>query len=88
MIGLLIGAISGAVQFWMLAKFTASVTSGSITVKSVLLGVFQFFLPFIVLLCCALLLPDGLMWSGIGMAAELIICALLKFTASVSGSAK
>ena len=83
MIGFIIGVVSGAIQYWMLAKFTASVTGGALDVKSVLFGVSQFFMPVAVLLCCALLFPKGLMWSGIGMAAVLVVCAFTKFTITV-----
>ena len=79
MIGLIIGAVSGAAQFLLLSKFTASVTGGTLCVKTALFGVSQFFIPVAVLLCCALLFPAGLMWSGIGMAASLVICALINF---------
>lgn len=77
--GLIIGAASGAIQFLILSKFTRAVTGGTLSVKSALFGVLQFFLPLIVLLGCALLFPKGLMWSGIGMAATLIACALVSF---------
>lgn len=79
MFGLIIGAVSGGFQFWMLSRFTNAVTRGALDIKAVLFGISQFFLPVAVLLLCALLLPNGLMWSGIGMAACLIICAFTKF---------
>ena len=83
LIGLVIGVASGAVQFWMLSKFTRAITDGAINVKSVLFGMSQFFLPIVVLLCCALLFPAGLMWSGIGMAASLLFCAIVGFLITV-----
>lgn len=79
MVGLLIGAASGVGQFFMLSVFTRSITSGTISIKSVLFGVSQFFLPIVVLLCCALLFPKGLMWSAIGIAATLIGCSATRF---------
>ena len=82
MIGLFIGAASGTVQFRMLSKFTSAVTCGALNVKAVLLGTSQFFLPLAVLLICALILPEYLMWSGIGMAAALTVCALASFITS------
>ena len=79
MLGFGIGAVSGAAQFWLLSKFTGSVTSGKFSSRTVLFAVFQFFLPLAVLLCCALLLFESLIWTGIGMAASLIICAAIRF---------
>ena len=79
MIGLLIGAVFGALQFLILSRFTASITGGTPGIRSVLFGVSQFFLPFAALLCCALLFPKGLVWSGIGMAAALVVCAIVSF---------
>ena len=83
MIGLIIGAVCGAIQFWMLSRFTRAVTGGALSIKTVLFGVSQFFMPVAVLLCCALLFPKGLMWSGIGMAAVLVVSAFTKFTITI-----
>jgi len=77
--GFIIGAVSGALQFWMLAKFTKAVTGGGLDKKAVLLGVCQFFLPLIVLLGCAFLLNNALIWAAAGMVAVLIICSLVRF---------
>ena len=86
LIGLIIGVVSGVVQFLMLAKFTQSVTGGAFDKKTVFLAVFQFFLPAIVLLGCAWLLRDSLLWAGIGMTASLIACALVRhFLTKTSG---
>ena len=79
LIGLIIGAASGAVQFWMLARFTKAVTAGWLDKKTLLFGVCQFFLPLAVLLCFAFLFSDALIWAAIGMAAILISCSLVKF---------
>jgi len=72
------GAVSGVLQFWLLAKFALSVSRNKFGKKTALFVVFQFFLPFVVLICCALLLPEHLMWTGIGMAASLVICATIR----------
>ena len=80
--GLIIGAASGAAQFWLLSRFTKAVTGGALDTKSVLLGVCQFFLPLIVLAGCALLFTDGLIWAAVGMAGLLIGCALVQFVLS------
>ena len=79
MIGLLLGAVSGAAQFLLLSKFTRSVTGGNFDAKAALLGVLQFFIPVAVLTACALLFRDGLVWAGVGMAAVLVAGALFRF---------
>ena len=78
-IGFIIGAVSGVVQFLMLAKFTKAVTSGGFDKKAAMYGVFQFILPLIVLLVCAFLLVDALLWAAIGIIAALVICALARY---------
>lgn len=83
MLGLVIGAASGAVQFWMLLKFVNAVTGGILNTKAVLLGVFQFFLPLVVLLSCALLFPGSLLPAASGMAGALIICAVTRFLITI-----
>ena len=79
LLGLIIGAASGFVQFCLLAKFTKAATGGAMSKKAVLFGVCQFFLPIAVLLGCAFLLRDALLWAAVGMAAVLIIGAFVKF---------
>ena len=88
MIGFVIGAATGVVQFRMLSRFTYSVTHGAITVKAVLFGVSQFFLPLAVLLSCALLIPRGLLWSGVGMSAALIVSAAVWYILAVKRRGK
>jgi len=77
--GLFIGAVTGAVQFFLLIKFVFAVTSGKFNNKTVLFAVTQFLFPFAVLLICGFLFIDSLMWVGIGMASALIISAVIKF---------
>ena len=79
MLGFVIGVASGAVQFWMLAKFTSSITHGTFNNKTVIFAITQFLLPLVVLVGCAFLLSESLMWTGIGIAASLIICAAVRF---------
>ena len=79
MLGFVIGAAAGAVQFWMLTKFTGAVTRGTFSNKTVLFAITQFLLPLAVLLSCAFLMSESLMWTGIGIAASLIICAAVRF---------
>jgi len=47
--------------------------------KIVLFAITQFVFPFTVLLLCAFFLSEDLMWIGIGMAAALITCAIVRF---------
>jgi len=77
--GFIIGAASGAVQFWLLLKFTNAVTRGDISYKVAVFAISQFLLPIVVLICCALLLYQSLLFTGIGMTASLIICAVARF---------
>ena len=79
LIGLIIGAASGIAQFFMLAKFTNSVTGGAFDKKTIFLAVFQFFLPLAVLLGCAFLIRDSLLWAGVGMTVSLTVCAFVRF---------
>ena len=83
MIGFFIGLASGVVQFWLLSKFTGAVTGGKLNNKTVLFVVAQFFLPFVVLLGCALLMSGSLLFTGAGMSASLIVCALVRFFLSL-----
>ena len=78
-LGLFIGIASGVVQFFLLLKFTTSVTGGKVSGKTVIFAVTQFLFPFAVLLSCALFLNVNLMWVGIGMAAALVGSAIVKF---------
>jgi len=78
-LSIFIGLVTGVVQFFLLFKFVVTVTSGKSGSKTVLFGITQFLFPFAVLVVCAFLLRDTLMWVGIGAAASLIICAVIKF---------
>ena len=79
MLGLIIGAASGAVQVWMLARFSKAVSGGALDKLTVLFGVCQFFLPLVVLLGCAFLLTSALLWAAVGMVAMLIGFSLIRF---------
>ena len=78
-IAVIVGIATGVVQFFLLYKFVTSVTGGKAGSKTLLFAVTQFLFPFVILLICAFLLPAGLMWLGIGAAASLITCAVVKF---------
>jgi len=79
LLGLIIGAASGVLQFWMLARFTKAVTGGGLDKKAVLFGVCQFLLPLVVLLGCAYLFYNALLWAAVGMIAVLVVCAVARF---------
>ena len=83
MLGFIIGAISGVIQFLLLSKFIDEITRGKMTNKAVIFAVSQFLLPLIVLISCALLLSQSLLLTGISMAATLIILAIIKLFLSV-----
>jgi len=81
-LGLFIGVISGTVQFFLLSKFTGTITKGKLTNKTVLFALTQFLFPFAVLVVSAFFMPDSLMWIGIGMGAALLTSAIVKFVIS------
>ena len=78
-LSIFIGVITGIVQFLLLRKFTGAVSKGKMTGKTVIFAITQFLFPFAVLVLCAFLITDSLMWVAIGIASALIICAVTKF---------
>ena len=78
-IAVIVGIATGVVQFFLLYKFVTSVTGGKAGSKTLLFAITQFLFPFVILVICAFLLPAGLMWLGIGAAASLVTCAIIKF---------
>ena len=78
-IGLLIGIVSGFIQFLLLYKFITSVTGGKGISRIIIFAITQFLFPFIILLLCGFFLTNSLMWIGIGMGASLIISAGVRF---------
>jgi ABC-type methionine transport system permease subunit len=78
-IAVIVGVATGVVQFMLLYKFVTSVTGGKAGSKTLLFAITQFLFPFAILVICAFLLPSGLMWLGIGAAASLVTCAVVKF---------
>ena len=78
-VAVLVGIATGAVQFFLLFKFVTSVTGSKAGTKTLLFAVTQFLFPFTVLVIFAFLLPNNLMWAGIGIAASLITCAIVRF---------
>ena len=79
MLGFIIGAVSGVVQYLLLSKFTGSLTGSKFGKKTVLFAVTQFLFPFAVLVVCAFLLSDELLLVAIGIASALIISAVIKY---------
>jgi hypothetical protein len=71
-IGFAVGIAAGAVQFWLLTRFTRHVTSGGITSPVVLLGFLQLLLPFGVLLAIAFLRRQDLILTGVGISGALV----------------
>ena len=81
LLGFILGAITGAVQYRLLSKYGA-VTSGVLNRKTALITTAQFMMPIIVLLLIAFLLQGDLAWAALGMAVSLIILALRRFIRS------
>jgi len=79
MFGLVIGLAAGAVQVFLLAKFTRMVTSGNFSASGVLYGFFRFFFTPVVLVCTAIFHREGLLYAGLGAVAALLGCALIAF---------
>jgi hypothetical protein len=79
LVGLLIGIVAGAFQFWLLSKFTKLISAGHISAKSIALGLLQFFLPMGVLIGMAFIIRQDILWAGIGITASLLISAVTKY---------
>ena len=84
--GLLIGLAAGVVHFYALSRFTAAITGGEITSRAVVLGILQFFIPLTVLVLCAFLAHEMLVWTAVGMAAALICGGVAAFAVSIRRS--
>ena len=78
-IAVVVGIATGAVQFFLLYNFITSVTGGKTGTKTLIFAITQFIFPFAILVICAFLFPNSLLWAGIGMASSLIICAVIRF---------
>jgi len=85
-LGLIIGIISGTVQFFLLSRFTGAVTKGKFSNKTVIFALTQFLFPFGVLVVCAFFIPDSLVWAGVGMGSALVISAVTKFILTARGA--
>ena len=80
MIGVILGAVGGALQFLLLKKLADAVTSNKdINTKTILLVFAQIPVPVCILLVCALWLRSQLLYCGIGMAFVLIALAVITF---------
>ena len=79
MIGLSIGVVSGVFQFWLLSKFTKGISTGTVNISYMLLGLVQFLLPIGVLVGVAFLRRQDILWAGVGITGALLISAFLKY---------
>ncbi len=73
----IVGAISGAVQFWILFLLTQRIGKGRTDFVTVLFGILQVFLPLVPLLGVALFYSAGLLSCGIAYAASLIVISVI-----------
>lgn len=72
-----IGCAAGAAAFWLLALSTSATLRGE-RIKAILPMLGNTLLIVGVLLATAVTRPDKLMWTGIGLAAGLMVNAVLK----------
>jgi hypothetical protein len=80
MIGLAVGILAGAAQFWLLATFAKRLTSGAgINLKAVLLVLLQLLLPLAVLIAVGFLRRGDLLMTAVGIVGALLIGAFVKF---------
>ena len=82
LIGLILGAVAGATQFVLFARLSKILSSGDFDRKVLFLGIGQFLLPLVVLVGCALVISDSLVWAAIGLATSLCILAVTRFANS------
>ena len=76
-IALVIGAVAGAVAFLLLGKTTTAILSGDAARAALpMLGNLAIIMG--VLLGTAFIASDYLVWMGIGLAAGLLICAVIR----------
>jgi hypothetical protein len=78
-IGFAVGVAAGAVQFWLLAKFTKRVTSGALSPSTILLGFLQLLLPIGVLLGVAILWREDILLTGVGITGALFVGVFVRF---------
>ena len=77
MIGSVIGVVCGLLIYLSLSRLSLSVTQkGKVSVPYLLLAILT---PVIGLLFCAVVLRDELVFAGIGIAASLVVAALINF---------
>ena len=77
-VALLIGAASGFIQLFLIIQFATLVTAGKLGIKSILYGILQFILPAAILIGCAFLWPENLIWAGTGIVAALLVGTIIK----------
>ena len=83
MIGLVVGFISGGIQFWLLSMFTRRVTGAGPKAAAALLGLAQFLLPLPTLLAVAFFRKADLLPAAAGITAALGLGAASKLTAGL-----
>lgn len=80
MVGLVVGVAAGGIQFWLLTKFTARITSSAgMNLRSIFIFLLQFLLPLGVLVSIAFLKHSDLLQAALGIIGMLIIGTILKY---------
>jgi len=79
MVGFLIGAVAGAVQFLALVRFARLITRSDTMMTAVLFGMLQFLIPLAALVGVAFLSKSYLLPAACGIVAVLVIGAFIKY---------
>lgn len=79
MIGLIIGILTGVGTYWLLSKFSTTMTQGTAPMKGSLYGILSFLLPMAALIAVAFIKRSDLLISAIGIIACLLASAVLKY---------
>jgi hypothetical protein len=88
MLGLAAGLLFGALQFWILWRFTGCIAGGSNGHLFMLLGLSQYLLPLLVLIVAAFFWFQELILTAIGLTVVPIIGAVWYAYANLHGKKK
>ena len=77
LLAFVIGCVIGFLEYMVIVRFVSGMKKKSAVM--ILSGVLMFIMPMLVLLACAFLAKEGLVWCAVGMTVMLIITALIIF---------